>query len=114
MNTLEATTQLDGFNQRLLMRKSNKRLPSSRPHQHKDDAIDTFFSSVKDHDGNTNFELTVCTKTIFLDVYVIGSKSGLNIAKFLQDRFCESSIPINIWSNNAQECAKTYTCLWSR
>ena len=38
-----------------------------------------------------------------MDAYAIVSKSGLNIAKVLQDRFHERGIPINIWSNNSQE-----------
>ena len=38
-----------------------------------------------------------------MDVYDIVSKSGLNIAKFIQDRFRERIIPINIWSDNVKE-----------
>ena len=38
-----------------------------------------------------------------MDVYDIVSKSGLNVAKFIQDRFRDRGIPINIWSNNAHE-----------
>ena len=103
MKTLEDMTQLGGFNQRLLMRQSNKHFPYSGPHLNKDDAIDTFFSSVKSHNGTTAVEIVVGTKTLLTDVYAIGSKSGLNTAKFLQCGFCECGIPINIWSDNSQE-----------
>ena len=99
MKTLEATTQLIGFNKRLPMRQSNKRFPYSRPHQHEDDVIDTFFSLVKSHVGTTAVEIIVGTKTLLMDVYAIGYKSGLNISKFLQDQFSERGIPINIWSD---------------
>ena len=85
------------------MSKSNKIYPYSESHQRKDDAIDTLFYSVKYHDGTAAIELIVGTKTILTDVYAIGSKSGLNIANFSQDRFRERGIPIKIWSDNAQE-----------
>ena len=96
MKTLEATNQLGGFNQCLPMSKSNKIYPYSESHQRKDDAIDTLFYSVKYHNGTTVIELIVGTKTILTDVYAIGSKSGLNIANFSQDRFRERGIPIKI------------------
>ena len=103
MNTQEAKTQLGGFNQRLLMRQSNNHFPYSGTHQHKDESIDTFFSSVESHDVTINVELVVGTKTLLTDVYAIRSKSDLNIAKILLDRFREHRIPIKIWSDNAQE-----------
>ena len=103
MKTLEATTQLGGFNQFSMMNQSNKRLPYIGNHWHKDDAIITFLSSLKSHCGNTAVKLIVGTKELFTDVYAIWSKSGLNISKFLQDRLRERGIPINIWSDNAQE-----------
>ena len=84
------------------MSKSNKCFPYSDPHQHEDDAIYTFFSSVKYHNGTTNVEIIVGTKTLLTDVYAVGSNSGLIIAKVPQDRFRERGIPINIWSDNAQ------------
>ena len=102
MKTLEATTQLGGFNQRLPMRKSNNRFPCIGPHRHEDDAIDTFFSSVKSHEGTTAVELIVGTKTLITYVYSVVSNSGLNIAKVLQERFRECGIPFNICSDNAQ------------
>ena len=103
MNTLEDTTQLGGFIQRLPIRQSNKCFPYSGHHQHEDDPIGTFFSSVKYHNVITAFELIVVTKTLLTDVYAIGSNSVLNIDKVLQDRFCDRGIPIKIWSDNAQE-----------
>ena len=84
------------------MRKSNKRFPYRDPHQHEEDTIDTFLSSVKTHNGTTAVELIVRTKTLLTYVYAIWSKSGLNIAKFIQYRFREHGIPINICSDNAQ------------
>ena len=53
MNNLEATIQIDGFNQYRPMRKSNKRFPYRWPHWHEDDAIDTFLYQLKYHDGTT-------------------------------------------------------------
>ena len=103
MKTLEATAQLGGFNQLPPMRKPNKHLPYNRHHQHENDAIKKFFSSVKSHDGTTDVELMVGIKTLLTDVYAIWSKSGLNIAKVLQDCFHKRGIPINIWSNNVKE-----------
>ena len=103
MKTLDSTTQLGGFDQRLPMRQYNKCFSYNGFHQHEDDAIDTFFSSVKSHDGTTAVELIVGTKTLLTDVYAIGSNSGLNISKVLLDCFRERGIPINIWSNNSQE-----------
>lgn len=47
--------------------------------------------------------MIVVTKTLLTKFYAIGSKSGLNIAKFLQDGFWERGIPINICYDNAQE-----------
>ena len=84
MKTLEATTQLGGFNKLLLIRQSNKHFPYSGTHQHEDDAIVAFFSSVKSHGGTTTVEIVFVTKTLLMDVYYIGTKSGLNIAKVLQ------------------------------
>ena len=43
MNTLEVTTQICGFNQRLPMWNFNKQFPYSGTHRHKDDDIDIFF-----------------------------------------------------------------------
>ena len=103
MKNLEAMTQLGGFNQRLPMRQFNKSFPYSVPHPHEDDAIYSFFSSVKSHDSTTTVELIVGNKTLLTYVYAIGYKSALNIAKFLRDRFRERGITINIWSNNSQE-----------
>ena len=103
IKTLESTTQLGSFNQRLPARQYNKRLHYIGPHQHEDDTIATLFSSVKTNDGTTAVKLIVGTKTLLTDVYAIGSKSVLNIAKVLQYRFCKRGIPINIWSNNSQE-----------
>ena len=100
MKTLEDMTQLGGFNKRLLMRQSNKHFPYSGPHLNKDDAIDTFFSSVKSHNGTTDVEVIVGTKTLLTDVYAIASKSDLNISKFLQYLFYKRGIPISIWSNH--------------
>ena len=85
MKTLEDTTQLGVLNQRLPMRKYNNCLPYRGPHQQDDYSFGTFFSSVKYHDRNTAVEIIVGTKTLLTDVYAIVSKSGLNIAKFLQD-----------------------------
>ena len=102
MNTLEASTQLGGFNQRLTTRQSKKCFPYSGSHQHEVDTIWTFFSSVKVHDGTTAVELIVVTNTLLKDVYTIGSISGLNIAEVPQDRLREREIPINIWSDIAQ------------
>ena len=95
---------------------SNKISPYNGPHQHKDDAVNTFFSSVQAYYGTTDVGLIVGTKTLLTYVYAIGSKSGLNIAKFLQDRFHESGIPINIWSGNTQEefmgCVRKLLCAY--
>ena len=85
------------------MSKYDKCFPYSGPQRHKGDSIDTFFSSVKSHDSNTDVEIIVGTKTLLTDVYAIVSKSGLKISKVLQDRFYECGIPINIWPDNAQE-----------
>ena len=74
MKTLEATYQLDGFNQNIPMSQYNKHLYYIRTHQHEDDAIDTFFSSVRFHDRTTAVELIVGTKTLLTDVYAIGFK----------------------------------------
>ena len=52
---LEATTQVYGFNQRLPMIQPKNQFPYSRPHQNEDSTIDTFFSSVRDHYGTTDF-----------------------------------------------------------
>ena len=101
--TLEATTQLGGLNQFLMMRQSNNILPYSGPHQYKDETINTLFYSVQDPDGTTAVEFIVRTKTLIMDVYAIGFKSGLNISKVLQDRFHKLGININICSRNAQE-----------
>ena len=74
MKTLEDTNQLDFLNQCLPMRKYNKFFPYRGPHQHEDDSLDTFFSSVKSHDSNTSLEIIVGTKTLLTDVYAIVSK----------------------------------------
>ena len=103
MKTLEAATQPGGFNQRFSMWHSKKRFLYSRYHQHKDYSIDIFFSSVPDHDVTTAVELTFGTKILLTNIYAIGSNSGLNIYKVLQDRFCKHGILINIWYDNAQE-----------
>ena len=103
MKTLEATTQIGGFNQRLPMRKSNNRFPCIGPHRHEDDAIDTFFSSVKSHDETTAVKLVVGIKTLITDVYAIQSKSVLNISQFLQDWFRACRITIIIWSQAQEE-----------
>ena len=71
MKTLEATTQLFGFNQCLPMRQSNQRLTYRGPHQHKYDVIDTLFYSVVIHNDTTSVELIVGTKILITDVYVI-------------------------------------------
>ena len=88
MKTLEDMTQLGGFNKRLPMRQSNKSFPYIGTHQNEDDAIDTLFSSIKDHDRTNAVEIIVGTNTLLTDVYAIGSKSGLKIVKVLKDRFC--------------------------
>ena len=103
MNTIKATTQLSGFNQRLLMRQSNKRFPYSGHHWNEDDAIDTFFSSVPSHYGTAFIEIIVGIKTLLNDVYVIVSNSGLNISKVIKYCFRNHGITINIWSDNVQE-----------
>ena len=90
METLEAPTQLGGFNQHLLMRQYNNCLSYSGTHQHEDDAIDTFFPLVKSH------EIMVDTKTLITDVDAIGSKSDLNIPKVIQECFHERVIPVSI------------------
>ena len=64
MKTLEATTQLGGFNQRLTTRQSKNLFPYSGTYWHKDDVIDTFFSSVTSYDGTTAIGLIVGTKTL--------------------------------------------------
>ena len=102
MKTLDATTQLGVLNQRLLMIKYNNCFPYSGPHRHEDDYLGTFFSSVKSNDRNNADEIIVGTKTLLIDAYSIVYKSGLNIAKFLQDHFYQCVIPINIWSDNTQ------------
>ena len=75
--------QLGVFNQCRLMRQSNNIFPYIGPHRHEDDTIDTFLFSLKSHDGTTNVEIIVGTKTLLMDVYAIGYKSGLNISKYL-------------------------------
>ena len=102
MKTLDATTQFGGFNLRILMIQSNKRFPYNRPLRHKDDAIDNLFSYVQAHDSTATVETIVITKTLLTNVYAIGSKSGLNIVKVLQERFLKHGIPIDIWYDNAQ------------
>ena len=94
MKTLKATTQIGGFSQHLPMRQYNKQFPYSGTRRNKDDAIDTFFSSLRAYDGTNNVEIIVGTKTLLTDVYAIESKSGINIAKVIQDHFCET------WNNN--------------
>ena len=76
---------------------SNDRLTYRGPRQHKYDVIDTFLYSVKILNNNTSVELIVGTKTLITYVYAIGSKSGLNISQFLQDRLCACRIHISIW-----------------
>ena len=60
------------------------------------------YTILKSHDVTTDVELIVGTKKFLMDVYAIGSNSGPNFSKFLQDRFLDSQIPINIWSDNSQ------------
>ena len=84
------------------MIQTNNIFPYSGPLRYKDYAIDVFFASVRAHDGTTAVELIYGTKILLTDVYDIGSKSGVNIGKVFQDRFCECGTPINIWSDNAQ------------
>ena len=84
------------------MMQSNKRFPYNRPLGHKDYAIDNFFSYVQAHDSTAAVETIVITKTLLTNVYAIGSKSGLNIVKVLQERFLKHGIPIDIWYDNAQ------------
>ena len=103
MKTSEASTKLGGFKQLFQMLHSNKRLSYSEPQKNDDDAINNFFSSVRAHDGTTPIELIIDTETLLTNVYAIGSKSSLNIAKVLQYRFREGGITINIWSDNAQK-----------
>ena len=81
MKTLEATTQLGGFNQSIQMRQFNMHFHYSGPHWHKDVAIINLLSSVQSHDGTTIVELIVGTKKLLTDVYAIGPKSGLNICQ---------------------------------
>ena len=69
------------------MSKYDKCFPYSGPQRHKGDSIDTFFSSVKSHDSNTDVAIIVGTKTLLTDVYAIVSKSGPNMTKFIQYRF---------------------------
>ena len=102
MKTLEATTQLGGFNQHIPMQQYNKRLRYSGPHWNEDYDIYTLFSLVIAHDENKPVEIIICTKKLITNIYEIGSKSGLNISKVLQDCFQECVIPINIWSDNVQ------------
>ena len=85
------------------MIQSNKWFPYSGPRQQKDDAINTFFSPVRAQDGTTVVEIIFGTKTLLTDVYAIGSRSGLKIAKVLQDGFRKGGIPINIQYDNVQE-----------
>ena len=103
MKTIETTTQLGGSNQRLQKGQSHKSFPCSSPHQHKDDVINNLLSTVWSHDGNIAIELIVGTRTLLMDLYDIVSKSGLNVANFIQDRFRNRGIPINIWSDNVKE-----------
>ena len=103
MKNLEDTTKLGGLNQRLPIQQCNKILKYSGTHQQKDDTMDNFFSSVPARYGTTDVELTIGIKTLLTDVYAIGSKSGIKSSEVFQDRFCECGIPINIWSDNAQE-----------
>ena len=103
IKTLEDTTKIDGFNKHLQMRQYNNWFTYSGPHRHEDDNINTFVYYVCAQDGTTAIELIFGTKTLLTDVYDKGSKSGFKISKFLQDLFCEKGIPINIWSDNAQE-----------
>ena len=102
MKTLKATTQLGGFNQHLLMIKSNNNFTYSGPHQHEYDSITTLLSSLQDHNDTTSVEIIFGTKTLLTDVWAIWYKPGLNISKVFQDRFHERGISINIWSENAQ------------
>ena len=81
----------------------NKQSQYSGSHWHKYDAIGTFLSLIPDHDGNTAIELIVVTNKLITGIYTIGSNSGLNITKVLQDHFHKSDIPINIWSDNAHK-----------
>ena len=85
------------------MRQYNKRLPYIGLHHHEDDVINTFLSSLCDHNGTTAVELNAGTKKLLTYVYGIGSNSGLNIYKVLQYQFHECGIPINIWTDISQE-----------
>ena len=62
IKTLEDTTELGGFNQRLPTRKSNKSFPYRGPYQHKDDTTNTLFSSVRAHNGTTAVELLLAPR----------------------------------------------------
>ena len=60
------------------------------------------------HSFEVHSNESACRKKVRLGleqvyVYAIGSKSGLNYVKVLQDRFCEHRTTINIWSDNTQE-----------
>ena len=103
MKTIEATTQFCCSNQHLQMIQFHKSFHYIRTHQNEDDAINNFFPSVWSHDGNTAIELIVGTRILLMDVYDIVSKSGLNIARFIQDCFCKCVIPINILFENSKE-----------
>ena len=70
MNTIEATSQLGGFNQHLPTRQPNKRFPYSGPHRHEDDTIGNFLSSVRAQNVTTTIELIVAN-TLLTDVYSI-------------------------------------------
>ena len=102
INTIEATTQISGFNQCPPTSQYNKRFPCRGPHWHKDGDIYNLFYSVKSHDGTISVELIFGTKTLTPDVYAIVSKSGLNIDQVLQERFRERGIPISICYDNVQ------------
>ena len=101
MRTLKATTQLGDFNQRLLIRQSNKNFLYIGNHQHEENSIGTLFLSVTAHDGTAAIELISGTKILLTDVYAIGRKSGLNISMVFQDRFRKCGIPTNICYDNA-------------
>ena len=69
MKIIEATTKIGGFNQHLPMRQSNQWYPYSGLKWHKDDTINTLYSSVWDQNGTTAIGFIVGTNTLLTDVY---------------------------------------------
>ena len=116
IKTLEAATQLVSFNQRLTMRHHNRIFPYNAPHRHENDTINTFLSFSRTHYGTITVKLIVVTKTLLTDVYAMGFKLGLNVAKVLQDQFRKCGTPIKIWSDNVKEslwvvCARLFALI---